>query len=703
MANNKTVKDGNDVSFITKTTEDGGGVNVPHVNVDNLPPGAASETTLSAINTKTPALSGGRVPVENQHSQPLTDAQLRASAVPVSLASTPLPTGAATETTLAAINTKTPALDNGFTPSLGKGQNVPFWPGYSAPDTVGYQNIGIDPDGATVTRGSILTDEGTFRCNFANTSTWLSLGAVTVSGNIVTGTGFASKDVHYYDYFKVQGDAESAAVQVSKVLSDTQLELVSNYVGSASGTGERSLLKLFIGAGGSINVASGQANILSGTTSGSLTGVLRFIDFAPLVFRKRFSLSQRIVNQDFIAALEEDAVTVRYFARFRFTGTGNTTVICETGRNPSGAPSASETETTTVTLPNNSNTSQVLEYRIEFLTERVIFYISGFRVAEHTRVIPHQHDEMTARCYWNNTGVPASTSTATFDYITGKNHNKAEIGVMSDSEQIVAKAAPLQTFSFNQAGVIAINTDLIVIDCSQIRSLFIHSISMGTTGVVTAQWDSTPAFTNPLTATLFDQTGASSTTFNAGSIGRQCNIFARYFRLRLTTATTAGTTTINVTGSEQIIQTFLATQPVSSSGNLSSVLVASNNRAANIATSGIWFDDSSTPLASSATFTGTSRDLTVTATATAWANAATYGQELVVSAESEVTGTLWLEVSRDNTNWRRVKSVATSAVTGGGFYAEIVHRPSWRYARVGYTNGAGAQTRFTIGSFLKAI
>lgn len=40
---------------------------------------------------------------------PLTDAQLRASAVPVSAASLPLPTGAATETTLAAMSAKLPA------------------------------------------------------------------------------------------------------------------------------------------------------------------------------------------------------------------------------------------------------------------------------------------------------------------------------------------------------------------------------------------------------------------------------------------------------------------------------------------------------------------------------------------------------------------------------------------------------------------
>jgi hypothetical protein len=47
---------------------------------------------------------------------PLTDSQLRASAVPVSAASLPLPTGAATETTLSAINTKLPSLTNGSQP-----------------------------------------------------------------------------------------------------------------------------------------------------------------------------------------------------------------------------------------------------------------------------------------------------------------------------------------------------------------------------------------------------------------------------------------------------------------------------------------------------------------------------------------------------------------------------------------------------------
>ena len=57
----------------------------------SLPTGASTatlqttgNTSLNSIDTKTPALSGGRVPVESNLVQSLTDTQLRASAVPVS-------------------------------------------------------------------------------------------------------------------------------------------------------------------------------------------------------------------------------------------------------------------------------------------------------------------------------------------------------------------------------------------------------------------------------------------------------------------------------------------------------------------------------------------------------------------------------------------------------------------------------------------
>ena len=131
-------------------------------------------------------------------------------------------------------------------------------------------------------------------------------------------------------------------------------------------------------------------------------------------------------------------------------------------------------------------------------------------------------------------------------------------------------------------------------------------------------------------------------------------------------------------------------------------IAAGVNRIAFMAGAGIWYDDSSATLAGGATFTGTSRDATVTATATAWANAATYGFEVRAVSESDVVGDLWVEYSRDNTVWRRAKFQTAAAVTGGGFVAEIIFKPAWRYWRVGYTNGAGAQARFTLGTIAVA-
>jgi hypothetical protein len=176
----------------------------------------------------------------------------------------------------------------------------------------------------------------------------------------------------------------------------------------------------------------------------------------------------------------------------------------------------------------------------------------------------------------------------------------------------------------------------------------------------------------------------------------------KWFRVRAT-AWTSGTqvwTMIPGTYATEPIPgaQISGTQPVSGTVTAG----AGTARAGFVAGAGIWYDDSATVLAANATFTGTSRDLTVTATATAMANAATYAKEVRVSAESDQSGTLWVEYSRDNTNWRRAKSAATAAVAGGGQFAEIILRPSWRYLRVGFTNGATLQTRFTINSLLIA-
>jgi hypothetical protein len=110
------------------------------VRVTNLIPGglggdasAANQllenASLASIDSKLPALSGGRVPVELPAggggltdtelratpvpvSGPLTDAQLRALAVAISAAALPLPAGATTEATLLLVKAAVETIDN---------------------------------------------------------------------------------------------------------------------------------------------------------------------------------------------------------------------------------------------------------------------------------------------------------------------------------------------------------------------------------------------------------------------------------------------------------------------------------------------------------------------------------------------------------------------------------------------------------------
>lgn len=595
-------------------TNEIGGVHWPRMKVTFGTAGVATD-----VHTGNPLPVGiiGTVPVSGTLAVNvgLTDAQLRASAVPVSLASTtisgsvavtgtfwqatqpvsaaalPLPAGASTSalqttgnTSLGNIDGKLPALSGGRIPVVlpagGSGLtdselratpvpvtssagSVAFAPFYDAMNQGG-GNLGIDPSGALAVRATGLTDEGTFRVNFANAGLGVALGTVTLTNGsrAVAWTIGATTDLHAGDYIKLDADAESAWAQVNTVDSLSAGTLVGNYSGTGgTSAGSRALVQPFTGSGGTaVSVTSGQAAFGLGTTVAAATGMRRLVDFPPLVFRGRLQLSQRIANQDIYAGMREDAATPRWYARFQFNGTTNTTVICQTGRNPTGAPAAAEQQTTTVTLPNGLTTATMVEYRVEVITERVLFFIDSVLVAQHTRVIPSQHDEMAAAIYGVNGGSsPGSNTTVTVDYLTAKNHNKLEVGILSDAEQIVVQQPDLVPFSYTQAGVIAINTVLLSVDCLRYRALSIQSVGVGTTGVVTPEWSSDGS--TWLAATIITAAGATATTFNAAGLW-QTPVFARYFRLRLSTATTAGTTTI-LMAAYSAGPALLPTQPVS--------------------------------------------------------------------------------------------------------------------------------------------
>jgi hypothetical protein len=138
--------------------------------------------------------------------------------------------------------------------------------------------------------------------------------------------------------------------------------------------------------------------------------------------------------------------------------------------------------------------------------------------------------------------------------------DKALVVAISPNNNINSIPVAALNTTYSVAGVITINTILMTLDCSQYRSVSYQCSSMGTTGVVTPEWsnDNSTWFS----ATVLTQQGVSATTFASTGIW-VTPVYARYFRLRLSTATTAGTTTINAYQFDVPLQNWFATQPVS--------------------------------------------------------------------------------------------------------------------------------------------
>lgn len=127
------------------------------------------------------------------------------------------------------------------------------------------------------------------------------------------------------------------------------------------------------------------------------------------------------------------------------------------------------------------------------------------------------------------------------------------------------------------------------------------------------------------------------------------------------------------------------------------LLNASTNRIGQTAAPAFWNDETTTPLASGASVNGSTRDVTAQAAGSALNSNSFYVAEFRAEATSDVAGTLYIEVSRDGTTWRRIKSMPMAQADATSvFYAELIHKPKTRYVRAAFVNGGSAQTHFAL-------
>jgi len=331
--------------------------------------------------------------------------------------------------------------------------NIPtvteLYSGYS-PDPTSYDTgntgpLNEDASGNLIIRGNQISDEGSFRDDFSGTTLSTTLTGTVIftnNSNIITGSGTAFTTQAYSGkYIKKATDADSLYVEIDYIISDTSLVLVSNYTGTtASVTGVGSKWLPSNTGGTSYTVGSSILNLISSTANGNVQSIQTNGDYLPFTLQMYASISQRIANQTAKLGFCDNIASPTKQAQFVFDGTVNTTVNART----SFSSQATDIQETTITLPNNSNTSTYHLYSIEVGPNIISFYIDGILMVQHTIHIPGPYDIMHIMAVISNTAAVAST-TFSFDYVYFANWDRIQIDNDFKGEPITVQVTPSTT------------------------------------------------------------------------------------------------------------------------------------------------------------------------------------------------------------------------------------------------------------------
>lgn len=362
-----------------------------------------------------------------------------------------LPTGAATETTLAVIQTQ---QTDGSQQSIALGRlQSGSYPDPSSYDTQEYDSVLVDGFGNLQTRGVVLTDEGSYRDDFSGSSLTSNLtGTVTFTngGTAVTGVGtLFTSELKSGMYVRLSSHTNTFLTQIDYIESDTSLVLISPYGGAnGSGTATSSNWYISIGTGASQSISSSILGLASGTTSGSINGIYRSADYLPFVLTFQLSISQRISDQKIVVGFEDIFAGAEKSAFFMWDGTSNSSVTCVSSF------ASDSIESTVVTYPGVATSATIQTYEISITPNTVVFIINDTVVATHKVHLPGPYDVLNIVSYIENTGIPSSSTTVNLDALFFQNTDQVQLGgILNEAIPVqgVAGGTPI-TIQFGNPG-----------------------------------------------------------------------------------------------------------------------------------------------------------------------------------------------------------------------------------------------------------
>jgi hypothetical protein len=282
-----------------------------------------------------------------------------------------------------------------------------------------------DPSRQLMIRGPVLTDEETFRDDFSGSSLTTALtGTVTVVNGSTTvigsGTAFRAQ-LDTLKYIRLSAHADTTLARISRVISDTQLELESGYTGaSGSGAAIWSYWIPTIPTGASISVIDSLLTLSASMTNGHIVGIERNTDYLPLSVIFVATSIGCDVDRVVTIGLEDILGTANASAVMQFTSL-STIVNCKS------TFSTDSYEETEVSFPGSATTSTQNIYEIIVSADAVAYKINNVQILQHRIHVPPPYVQLKAVAYIRNLATPSVTDSTIIDAIYVKSHNDIDV------------------------------------------------------------------------------------------------------------------------------------------------------------------------------------------------------------------------------------------------------------------------------------
>lgn len=284
----------------------------------------------------------------------------------------------------------------------------------------------VDGEGSLVTRGTALTDEGSFRNDFNDSGLVVPLPGLvmfTEGSSIVRGSGTSFlSTVSKTAYVRPLSGDDTMWGKVARIIDDTTMLIDEPYTGPSVSNDmllQAEAVPYFIGpTPGTLTADGSKVHAASGPAAECGMGLWRQGDYGPMVVWGWLSVDVRRVEQESVFGFRDDPLNPTFSAEVVFDGADPTKIKFRTTDH-------GEAEVTELTLPGGATSAEQLKYRVYVAPEECTLIIGDATTlsARHDLHIPGPYDEMMIGGNIVNL-VPAVSSTLLVDCVLFQNFNR---------------------------------------------------------------------------------------------------------------------------------------------------------------------------------------------------------------------------------------------------------------------------------------